>query len=157
MATDDPIQQQIVREAPEIEAYKLDLLKQARDLATQQGFADQIPGYQVAGFSPAQIAAMRAAEQQGVGAFSPYVTAANQGLAGAMTTTREAGDILRGADTRGQFTDAQAAMRQALRWLASVRPPQRPQWVRLPLQALPGRSRRGWPPSWLGPASAKRA
>ena len=113
MATDDPIQQQIVREAPEIEAYKLDLLKQARDLATQQGFADQIPGYQVAGFSPAQIAAMRAAEQQGVVAFSPYVTAANQGLAGAMTTTREAGDILRGADTRGQFTDAQGAMRQA--------------------------------------------
>ncbi len=110
---DTSIQQQIVREAPEIEAYKLDLLKQARDLATQQGFAEQLPGYQVAGFSPAQIAAMRAAEQQGVGAFSPYVTAANQGLAGAMTATREAGDILRGADTRGQFTDAQAAMRQA--------------------------------------------
>lgn len=113
MATDTSAQQQIVREAPEIEAYKLDLMKQARDLAAQQGFADQLPGYQVAGFSPAQIAAMRAAEQQGVGAFSPYVTAANQGLAGAMTTTREAGDILRGADTRGQFTDAQAAMRQA--------------------------------------------
>jgi hypothetical protein len=110
---DTSIQQQIVREAPEIEAYKLALLQQAQQLATQPGFAEQIPGYQVAGFSPAQQAAMRAAEQQGVGAFMPYVSAANQGLAGAMGTTREAGDILRAADTRQQFLDAQAAMRQA--------------------------------------------
>jgi len=138
MATDTSIQQQIVREAPEIEAYKLDLLEQARALAYNQipqrdekgnvvrdalgrvqytaapkTLAEQLPGYEVAGFSPAQQAAMRAAEQQGVGAFSPYVQAANIGLGGAMATTREAGDILRGADTRGQFADAQAAMRQA--------------------------------------------
>jgi hypothetical protein len=113
VAGDTSIQQQIVREAPEIEALKLDLMRQARDIATQPGFADQLPGYQVAGFSPAQLAAMRAAEQQGVGAFSPYVTAANQGLAGGMGLTREAADVLRGADTRGQFADAQAAMRQA--------------------------------------------
>lgn len=110
---DTTIQQQIVREAPEIEAYKLRLLEEAQKLAFQPGFAEQIPGYQVAGFSPAQIAAMRAAEQQGVGAFMPYVQAANQGLSQAMGTTREAADILRGADTRGQFTDAQSAMRQA--------------------------------------------
>jgi len=138
MATDTSIQQQIIREAPEIEAYKLDLLEQARALAYNQTpqrdekgnvvrdasgrvqytaapktLAEQLPGYEVAGFSPAQQAAMRAAEQQGVGAFSPYVQAANIGLGGAMATTREAGDILRGADTRGQFADAQAAMRQA--------------------------------------------
>lgn len=107
------IQQQIVREAPEIEAYKLKLLEEAQKLAFQPGFAEQIPGYQVAGFSPAQQAAMAAAQQQGVGAFMPYVSAANQGLASAMGTTREAGDILRAADTRQQFLDAQAAMRQA--------------------------------------------
>jgi len=106
-------QQQIVREAPEIEAYKLKLLEQAQKLAFQPGFADQIPGYQVAGFSPAQQAAMNAAMAQGVGSFMPYVSAANQGLASGMATTREAGDILRGADTRQQFLDAQAAMRQA--------------------------------------------
>ena len=137
-ASDNAIQQQIVREAPEIEAYKLDLLEQARALAYNQvpqrdaqgnvvrdasgrvqytaapkTLAEQLPGYQVAGFSPAQQAAMAAAQQQGIGAFMPYVSAANQGLAGAMATTREAGDILRGADTRQQFLDAQAAMRQA--------------------------------------------
>jgi hypothetical protein len=112
-ATDNTNQQQIIREAPEIEAYKLRLLEEAQKLAFQPGFAEQIPGYQVAGFSPAQIAAMRAAEQQGVGAFSPYVTAANQGIAGGMGMTREAADVLRGADTRAQFGDAAAAMRQA--------------------------------------------
>ena len=106
-------QQQIVREAPEIEAYKLRLLQEAQNLAFQPGFAEQIPGYQVAGFSPAQQAAMRAAEQQGVGAFMPYVEAANVGLGQAMGTTREAADVLRGADTRGQFADAQAALGQA--------------------------------------------
>ena len=111
--TDNSIQQQIVREAPEIEAYKLKLLEESQKLAFQPGFADQIPGYQVAGFSPAQITAMRAAEQQGIGAFSPYVTAANQGIAGGMGMTREAADVLRGADTRAQFGDAQAAMQQA--------------------------------------------
>lgn len=113
MATETTIQQQIVREAPEIEAYKLKLLEESQKLAFQPGFAEQLPGYQVAGFSPAQQAAMAAAQQQGVGSFMPYVSAANQGLASGMATTREAGDILRGADTRQQFLDAQAAMRQA--------------------------------------------
>ena len=137
-AADQSVQQQIVREAPEIEAFKLQLLEQARALAFDQvpqrdeagnvlrdasgrvlyqnaprTMAEQIPGYQVAGFSPAQQAAMRAAEQQGVGAFMPYVQAANVGLAQGMGTTREAGDILRAADTRQQFLDAQTAMRQA--------------------------------------------
>ena len=113
MATETTIQQQIVREAPEIEAYKLKLLEEAQKLAFQQGFADQLPGYQVAGFSPAQQAAMNAAMAQGIGSFMPYVQAANQGLASGMGMTREAADMLRGADTRGQFADAQAAMRQA--------------------------------------------
>lgn len=112
-ATDNTNEQQIIREAPEIEAYKLRLLEESQKLAFQPGFADQIPGYQVAGFSPAQQAAMRAAEQQGIGAFSPYVTAANQGIAGGMGMTREAADVLRGADTRAQFGDATAAMQQA--------------------------------------------
>ena len=113
MATETSIQQQIVREAPEIEAYKLRLLQGAQKLAFQPGFAEQIPGYQVAGFSPAQQAAMAAAQQQGVGAFMPYVQSANEAMAGGMGMTREAADLLRGADTRAQFGDAQAAMGQA--------------------------------------------
>jgi hypothetical protein len=66
--------QQIVREAPEIEAYKLDLLKQAKGLAFNEGrtpLAEQLPGYNVAGFAPAQQTAMNAAISQGIGAFDP--------------------------------------------------------------------------------------
>jgi len=110
-------QQQIVREAPEIEAYKLKLLQEAQKLAFNQAggptLAAQLPGYQVAGFTPAQTAAMTAASSMGVGSFTPYMTAANQALGGAYNTTAEAADILRGADTRQQFRDAQAAMGQA--------------------------------------------
>jgi hypothetical protein len=109
--------QTITREAPEIEAYKLKLLEEAQKLAfNQQGgptLAQQLPGYQVAGFTPEQTTAMAAARTQGVGAFTPYMTAANQALGSAYTTTGAAADVLRGADTRNQFRDAQTAMGQA--------------------------------------------
>ena len=115
---DETVTQQIVREAPEIEAYKLKLLQEAQKLAFNQApgaqtLAQQLPSYQIAGFSPAQQAAIKAAETQGIGAFTPYMTAANQALGGAYKTTGEAADVLRGADTRQQFTDAQKAMGQA--------------------------------------------
>jgi hypothetical protein len=80
--------QQIVREAEEIEAYKLNLLENARALAFNHS-------------------------DTGVGSYTPYMDAANQALGSAYSTTGEAADILRGADTRGQFTDAQNAMAQA--------------------------------------------
>ena len=123
---EETVTQQIVREAPEIEAYKLKLLQEAQALAFNQKLdadgkvvgttptlASQLPEYQVAGFSPAQTAAMRAASDTGVGSYTPYMDAANQALGSAYSTTGEAADILRGADTRGQFTDAQNAMAQA--------------------------------------------
>jgi len=115
---EETVTQQISREAPEIEAYKLKLLQEAQKLAFNQTpgaqtLAQQLPSYQVAGFSPAQAAAMKAAETQGIGAFTPYMTAANTALSDAYKTTGEAADVLRGADTRNQFTDAQKAMGQA--------------------------------------------
>jgi hypothetical protein len=115
---EETVTQQISREAPEIEAYKLKLLQEAQKLAFNQApgaktLAEQLPSYQVAGFSPAQAAAMKAAETQGIGAFTPYMTAANTALSDAYKTTGEAADTLRGADTRAQFTDAQKAMGQA--------------------------------------------
>ena len=107
---------QIVREAEEIEDYKLRLLKQAEDLAfnvNRPTLSSQLPGYKVAGFTTPQQTALDAAKDTGVGSFKPYMTAANQALGGAYQTTTEAADMLRGADTRNQFTDAQRAMGQA--------------------------------------------
>lgn len=114
---DETTTQQIVREAPEIEAYKLRLLQEAQRLAfntgAEQPLSQQLPAYQVAAFTAPQQAAMTAAQDLGVGAFSPYMTAASQALGSAYSTTGEAADILRAADTRRQFADAQQAMQQA--------------------------------------------
>jgi hypothetical protein len=85
--------EQIVREAPEIEAIKLELLGEAsrlargkdaagQDLLYEQTLQARLPSYQVAGFSPAQQAALQAGMQQGVGSFLPYIEAANVSLGG---------------------------------------------------------------------------
>jgi len=95
--------EQIVREAPEIEAYKLGLLKSAQALQ-----APTLPDYQVAGMTQDQINAL-ATGRQGIGAYQPYLTAGSQALTAGQASMGEAADILRGADTRGQFTAAQQA------------------------------------------------
>ena len=99
--------EQIVREGPEVEAFKLNLMKAAAALNPPT-----LPEYQIAGFSPQQTAALEAG-QQGIGAYAPYMQAGQQALGAATATTGEAADILRGADTRGQFAAAQQAYNQA--------------------------------------------
>ena len=69
--------------------------------------------YQVAGFAAPQITAIQEAARRGIGAYSPYIASAQGALGSAYTTTGEAADILRGADTRRQFLDAQQALGQA--------------------------------------------
>ena len=54
---------QIVREDERLEAIKLNLLAEAAKLAYRPEFAGQLPSYQVAGFSPAQQAALQAGMQ----------------------------------------------------------------------------------------------
>jgi hypothetical protein len=67
-------QEQIVREAPEIEAYKLGLL----DLAKQRGeIPVNLPDMQVAGLLPEQITARELAAQ-GIGAYQPYTDEAGK-------------------------------------------------------------------------------
>lgn len=108
--------EQIVRENPLIEESRLRLLKEAENKAFNVGqptLASQLPAYQVAGFSPQQQAAIDAATMQGIGAYSPYIDAANTALGAGYNTTAEAADLLRGADTRAQFADAQTAMNRA--------------------------------------------
>ena len=107
----ETITQQINREDPAIEAYKLDLLKQAKALAFNEAgrvpLADQLPGYKVAEFADAQKTARDAAITQGIGAFDTYLKDAGTAAAQAYKTTGEAANVLRGADTRNQYGEAQ--------------------------------------------------
>ena len=67
---DTTVQEQIVREAPEIEAYKLGLLQLAKERGS---IPVNIPEAQVAGLSPEQQQAVEMA-QFGVGAYLPFLT-----------------------------------------------------------------------------------
>lgn len=98
--------EQIVREAPQIEAYKLGLLQSAKGLSDQPV---NLPGYQVAGFGPDQLQAFNIA-RQGIGAYQPYLYGGSQALQQGLGTTQEAADVLRRSDTRNQYLAAQQAM-----------------------------------------------
>ena len=105
----EELQTQIVREAPEIEAYKLGLLKQAQAL---YGTPMNLPAVQAAGLAPGQEQAAALA-RQGIGAWQPYLsqgaTTVGQGQA-----LGQAGATALGAmNVAPQFTQAQQAMNQA--------------------------------------------
>ena len=86
MAVEETIQ--TVRESPEIEAYRIGLLKSAKKLADQP---ITLPTQQVAGLTGLQKAARTQAET-GLGAFLPYLTAGGQTLA-------QAGETLGGVES----------------------------------------------------------
>lgn len=121
MADPTSVTQQIVSESPAVEAYKLSLLKNASNLAYNVDangnptttLASQLPNYQIAGFAPGQTAALNAANATGIGAFAPYVNAAQKDIGAGAATTQNAIDTLQGADTRNQFGAAQTAMGNA--------------------------------------------
>lgn len=92
------VTEQIVREAPEIEAYKLGLLQSAKELADQP---ISLPGQRVAEQSFLQQEAARMA-QQGLGAYMPYLQEggytmgdAYQALAGPGALGQEAAEFYR--------------------------------------------------------------
>lgn len=70
------VQQSIVSESPEIEAYRLALLQQGTELASTPVTQ---PAYQVAGLSPMELQGMQLA-QQGVGAYQPYLSSATAAM-----------------------------------------------------------------------------
>lgn len=110
MSTATTTTEQIVREAPQIEAYKIGLLQSAKGLTDTPV---NIPGYSVAGFNPDQMAAFEQA-RSGIGAYQPYLYGGSQALQQGTSTIGEAADVLRGADTRGQYGAAQAGQNIAL-------------------------------------------
>jgi hypothetical protein len=68
-------QEQIVREAPQIEAYKIGLLQEAKRYAEQNPV--NLPDMKVAGLTPEQVTA-RLLSAQGIGAYEPYMTGAGE-------------------------------------------------------------------------------
>jgi len=111
---------QIVREAPEIEAYKLGLLKSAKALADQpvgipvldeagnpvlnpDGTPKvQLPTQQIAGMTGLQTKAIEAAEE-GIGTYQPYLTEAGYTIGDAQTAI--SGDPMTGALGAAQLAD----------------------------------------------------
>jgi hypothetical protein len=115
MATE--VQEQIVREAPDIESRKVGLMDSAKALADSANLNALngeylTPDYEVAGMSPDQLAALQMG-RQGIGAYQPFLTAGARDVTAGSGMLGEAANTLRGADTRGQFGAAQAAMNQA--------------------------------------------
>lgn len=70
--------EQIIREAPNIEAYKLGLLEAARQ---QIGKPMALPAYQVAGMTPEQVTAAQLAVK-GIGAYAPFLSQGAQAITG---------------------------------------------------------------------------
>jgi len=83
------IEEQILREAPEIEALKVGLIKSARDLADKP---IRLPEQQIADFSTLQQQAFRRAvdPETGVGAFLPGITAGTRATGTGLATTQAA-------------------------------------------------------------------
>jgi hypothetical protein len=101
--------EQIVREAPEIERARLNLLSSAKALA---GRNINLPAYQVAGLTPEQVQALQMGVQ-GIGAYTPFLQQGSSALTQGMSAMGESADLLRGADTRGQFLAGQQAYDRA--------------------------------------------
>lgn len=85
------VTEQIVREAPEIEAYKIGLLQSAK--AVQM---PKLPAYQIAGMTPTQESAI-AAGQQGIGAYKPYMDMATGATGNALGQMYGATNVASGA------------------------------------------------------------
>ena len=101
---------QYVREAPEIEAYKLGLIDEARELYNKPM---SLPAVEAAALSGTELQGIDFAKQ-GVGAFEPYIQAASQGVTQGMDLTQR-GALAAGAiDTTAQYQAAQDMMGRAV-------------------------------------------
>ena len=103
---DKTIQEQIVREAPEIEALKLGLIQSAKDLSDT---AIQLPKQQIAALSGLQTQAQAAAQQAGgIGGYQPLLTT------GADTLGTGLGTLGTGLGTLAQAQTPITAAQQAI-------------------------------------------
>jgi hypothetical protein len=109
-ATSSNITEQFVREAPDIEAYKIGLLEAAKK---QTAIPMNLPAYQVAGLSPTQQQAAQLA-QSGIGSYQPYLEAAGMGIAQGQNLAQTGARGLAGINANPEFMAAQQAMQTGL-------------------------------------------
>ena len=102
--------EQIIREDPKIEAFKIGLLERARDLSQEDM---NLPAYQAAGLSPTQQQASQLA-QYGLGSYQPYLEAAGMGISQGQNLAQTGARGLAGINTAPEFMAAQQAMQTGL-------------------------------------------
>jgi hypothetical protein len=93
---------QIIREAPEIEAYKLGLLKSARDLSQQQL---SIPAYQAAELSNLQKDALKQGEA-GIGSFAPFLQTGSEAIGQGMQLAQAGAQGAAGVNVAPEYQQA---------------------------------------------------
>ena len=100
------VTEQIVREAPEIEKYKKDLLETAKQESLK---ALNLPAFQAAGLSDVQQRAIDLG-QQGIGAYAPFLQAGQRAVESGIGTLGAAGQAISDVNVRPQFQAAEQAM-----------------------------------------------
>jgi hypothetical protein len=101
---------QISREAPEIEAYKIGLLEEARRL---YGTPINMPAVEATGLSLGQTQAADLA-RQGIGSYEPFLQAGSQAVTQGMGLTQQGAQQLANLNLQPQFGAAQGAFQSAL-------------------------------------------
>jgi len=101
---------QYVREAPEVEAFKLGMLDQAQSLYNAPM---SLPATEAAGLSGTELQAIDFAKQ-GIGAFEPYMQASSQGIGQGMNLTQKGALAAGGIETAEQFQGAQDILARAV-------------------------------------------
>jgi len=104
------ISEQIIREAPNIEAYKIGLLESAKKLSEQQM---QLPGYQAAPLSTLQQSAMGLATQ-GIGGYQPFVQAGQRSMEAGIGSLGAGANLAAGVNVAPQYGTAQGALQSAM-------------------------------------------
>jgi len=107
---------QIVREAPEIEAYKTGMLAEAQRLYNTQPL--NLPAYEAAGQSQSQLQATNLAKQ-GIGQYEPYIQAGSNSLTQGQNLSQAAAQGIAGINVGAQFGQAQDGMAEAMRTAGS--------------------------------------
>jgi hypothetical protein len=96
----------IVREAPAIEKYKLDLLETAKKRAQTDL---NLPAFQAAGLSDVQKEAVRLG-QEGIGAYAPFLQAGQQAMEGGIGALGAAQRSIAGVNVAPQYQQALQGM-----------------------------------------------